>query len=234
MYHLTNLWNSPSTGVFSLAAVSPRQLPSLDASTQECVHPSVLEQGDQLRPALRDYLSRHPELIHQLTPMEEEWKCGWPYDPNSPQAQRYKLGRLHPQKSQTPLGNGAAPVSTDQVSKRRSLIIKFMRATGLSKEVTITSVTQTTQRRFRSEAWYISIRYGCWDGSLHAKAFETRGCWRLILFKRCSHDLQVWWIYHATWPCCWTLTVGVFTINHVHAASEFEIFIQMHVHTVVT
>jgi hypothetical protein len=134
-----------------MAIVSPRQLPSLDASTRECVHPSVLEQGDQLRPALRDYLSEHPELIHQLTPMEEEWKRGWPYDPNSPQVQRYK------EDLAKKLRTRQTEVSTDKISKRSSMIIKFMRATGLSKEVTITSVTQKTSvtqthRRFRSEA----------------------------------------------------------------------------------
>lgn len=85
--------------------------------------------------------------------MEEEWKRGWPYDPNSPQAQHYKSELAKAlQTRQTELGIGAAPASTDKVSKRSSLIVRFMRATGLGKEVTITSVTQKTQHRFRSEA----------------------------------------------------------------------------------
>ena len=127
-----------------------RPLPSLDSSTQECVHPSVLEQGDQLRSALKDYLSTHPELIHQLTPLEEEWKRDWPYDPNAPQVEKYKLHlakSLRNRESDT----GATLVSTEKVSKRSSLIIKFMKATGLTREVTITSVEQKTNRRFMSQ-----------------------------------------------------------------------------------
>ena len=93
-YYLSKLQNSPSTGFYSALAVSPRPLPSLDDTTQETVHPSVLEQ-DKLPLRLKEHLSEHPELIHQLRPLEEEWKRRWPYNPDSAQAQDYKLSQAN-------------------------------------------------------------------------------------------------------------------------------------------
>jgi len=135
------LRNSPKTGFFSVATVSSRPLPSLDDATQETVHPSVLEQG-KLNLTLKDHLLEHPELIHRLTPLEEEWKRGWPYNPDAPRAQHYKSWKAN----QTESDNDCAPASGEKMTKRSSLIIKFMKATGLRKEVTVAQKTTVTSR----------------------------------------------------------------------------------------
>ncbi|KAF8350102.1 hypothetical protein F5887DRAFT_943819 [Amanita rubescens] len=130
--------HDPSTGFFTVATVSSRPLPSLDDTTQETVHPSVLEQ-DKLPFTLKDYLSEHPELVHRLTPLEEEWKRGWPYNPDDPRVQHYKL-----KANQAEPDNDRAPASGETMVKRSSLIIKLMKASGLRKEVTVASVKQKT------------------------------------------------------------------------------------------
>ena len=122
-----------------------RPLPSLDDTTQETVHPSVLEQ-DKLRLTLKDYLAEHPELVHKLTPLEEEWKRNWPYNPDAPQVQRYNLWKA----SQTESDNDPAYASGEK-TKRSSLIIKFMKATGLRKDITVTSVIQKTHPRAKPD-----------------------------------------------------------------------------------
>jgi len=136
--------HNPSTGFFSVATVSSRPLPSLDNTTQETVHPSVLEQGDKLRLTLKDHLSEHPELIYRLTPLEEEWKRGWPYHPDAPQVQHYKLWQANQTGSDSDCT--CVPASGEKTAKRSSLIIKFMKATGLRKDVTVTTVTSVTQK----------------------------------------------------------------------------------------
>jgi len=134
--------HSPSTGVFSVAAVSPRALPSFDDATQETVHPSVLEQ-DKLRFMLKDYLSEHPELISRLTPLEEEWKRGWPFSPDAPQVQQYKLWLA----KQAEAKSDNDPASGKNLVKRSSLFSKLLKASGLRKNITVTSVIQKTVHR---------------------------------------------------------------------------------------
>jgi hypothetical protein len=140
------LRNSPSTGVFSVAAVSSRALPSFDDTTQETVHPSVLEQ-DKLRFTLKDYLSEHPELTYRLTPLEEEWKRGWPYSPDAPQVQQYKLWLA----KQAEAKSDNDPASGEKTVKRSSLFTKLLKASGLRKDITVTSVIQKTHRYSKSQ-----------------------------------------------------------------------------------
>lgn len=67
------------TGLFLLAHTIKRKLPTAtDSVTHEYIHPSVLEQSS-LYPSVKDVVTKHPELICELTPLEEEMKLNWPY-----------------------------------------------------------------------------------------------------------------------------------------------------------
>lgn len=67
------------TGVFVLAHTIKRRLPTAtDSVTHEYIHPSVLEQSS-LYPSVKDVVTKHPELICELTPLEKEMKLNWPY-----------------------------------------------------------------------------------------------------------------------------------------------------------
>ncbi len=67
------------TGLFLLAHTIKRQLPTAtDSVTHEYIHPSVLEQSS-LYPSVKDVVTKHPELICELTPLEKEMKLNWPY-----------------------------------------------------------------------------------------------------------------------------------------------------------
>ncbi|KAG9222766.1 hypothetical protein CCMSSC00406_0004680 [Pleurotus cornucopiae] len=71
--------HDPMTGVFVLAHTIKRRLPTAtDSITHEYIHPSVLEQSS-LYPSVKDVVTKHPELICELTPLEKEMKLNWPY-----------------------------------------------------------------------------------------------------------------------------------------------------------
>ncbi|KAF8632637.1 hypothetical protein AX15_001836 [Amanita polypyramis BW_CC] len=129
--------HNPRTGIFSIASATPRPLPSLDPDTQESVHPSVHEQ-EILDSRIKDHIEKYPELICQLTPLEEEWKQRWPYDPNTPQAQRYrqmqtKVANENGKPEQRSSNNSAVTNSSATNNERDSLFLRFLRVARPNK-----------------------------------------------------------------------------------------------------
>ncbi|KAM6498074.1 Uncharacterized alpha/beta hydrolase domain (DUF2235) domain containing protein [Amanita muscaria] len=140
--------HNPRTGVFELTITTPREPPSTDPKTAECVHPSVREQ--KINPT-EDLLQKYPELLYNLTRLEEEWRDNWPYDPQSPQVQLYEE-----KEKKTPVKNsldvpksdaGVKRVKSTKSSNRRSLIIRIMNVVGVGREDTAPSPLSPNHRR---------------------------------------------------------------------------------------
>jgi hypothetical protein len=76
--------------MFTLARDVRRQLPTCWSDvTHETYHPSVLCQTNGF-PIPGFDITAHPELIQELTPLEEQLREQWPYDPNSAAAKSYQ------------------------------------------------------------------------------------------------------------------------------------------------
>ena len=74
---MTETLLSPLTGIYSVAKVQQRTLPtSTNDITHEVIHPSVLHQANPI-PELSQVLEEHPELLHTLLPWEENTKEAW-------------------------------------------------------------------------------------------------------------------------------------------------------------
>jgi hypothetical protein len=72
-----------------LAHEVTRKLPTAhDDITHETIHPSVLDQSN-IMPLPEKDIAEHPELVHDLTPLEKQLRDRWPFDPNSARAKDY-------------------------------------------------------------------------------------------------------------------------------------------------
>ncbi|KAF8168146.1 hypothetical protein B0H34DRAFT_684398 [Crassisporium funariophilum] len=126
-----------ATGIFILANTGQRPLPTMpnDPITHESIHPSVLQQ-QSLYPALSELLKKHPKIVCNLSPMEEEMKMKWRYDPESEAAKAYAL-KLKTQ-SETIAGGFAQDIISRASSIRRSLLRTVSR-----KKTLVTTETST-------------------------------------------------------------------------------------------
>jgi len=124
------------TGVFAISLASSRQPPSTDSSSEESVHPSVLEHR---RISVDLLLLTHPRLVCPLTQLEEEWKQSWPYDPEAPQVQRYSDVRARQESD-----DGTISANSNSFIVRLMGAIGFTRQTTTKQTVTTTTTKQTT------------------------------------------------------------------------------------------
>lgn len=103
---------SPRTGIYSLTSSTHRALPTQpNPQTHELIHSSVLKQK-KLPDGLQETLAKHPELVAELLPLEEELKVNWPFDPT---AQR-PTDQLD---SKSSTGGASATSATTGTSERR-------------------------------------------------------------------------------------------------------------------
>jgi hypothetical protein len=133
------------TGVFAISLASSRQPPSTDSSTEESIHPSVLEHR---RIPVDHLLLTRPQLVCPLTQSEEEWKQSWPYDPEAPRVQHYHEAR--------------ARQESDDGTNSKSFIARLMGAigiTGTRRTTTIQTVTTTTTKQTSVIATANSVRF---------------------------------------------------------------------------
>jgi len=73
--------HDPRTGIFFLSHGMHRQLPkTTDNITHETIHSSVLEQIDMQDPTLKKAVTKHPNLVEKLLPLEEDMKSKWRFD----------------------------------------------------------------------------------------------------------------------------------------------------------
>ncbi|TFK77140.1 hypothetical protein BDN72DRAFT_807618 [Pluteus cervinus] len=80
--------HDPLTGVFKLSRRAQRPIPTnWDEATQEMYHASVLEQPQQhANLNVNTILAQHPDLVAQLSPLEQGIKALWPSKLNQPPA----------------------------------------------------------------------------------------------------------------------------------------------------
>jgi hypothetical protein len=68
-----------------------RLLPTkCDEITRETIHSSVMSQS-HIIPMPKADVDEHPELVHELLPLEKELKEKWPFNPDMPRVSAYKL-----------------------------------------------------------------------------------------------------------------------------------------------
>ncbi|KAI0735094.1 hypothetical protein C8Q76DRAFT_791673 [Earliella scabrosa] len=69
--------HDPIAGIYQLAKVVQRELPTdVDEVTHEVYHSSILEQSE-LAPAIREIIENKPELVAELLPWEVKVKTSW-------------------------------------------------------------------------------------------------------------------------------------------------------------
>lgn len=113
--------------------------------THETIHSSVLQQTE-LSPIISDCLQNHPNLVCPLSPLEEQIKRSWPYDPNSPEAKAYadKIAV----KAQTPPASPSSesPKPTSWVDGFKGLI-RSVSKRGSSTKETVQRTTAVERRK---------------------------------------------------------------------------------------
>ncbi|KIJ68497.1 hypothetical protein HYDPIDRAFT_125092 [Hydnomerulius pinastri MD-312] len=162
--------HDPTTGIFSLAEVGCRQLPTkTDNVTHETVHPSVLEQA-QIAPALKASIQKDPSLVCGLLPLEEEMKKNWPFTP----------GKNIPKDSK-----GRAQVESDTTAKasflwsttKEVVTVGTELGTELFKQVTTQVETTNANggKQSSTTSWLTSLAHESHVGAVLKEIVKTQG-----------------------------------------------------------